>query len=139
MCCELSYTFEHCFFKVHDKVSRAMVKDPIILNHKPLLNGDFEFLGRQHRSSSEVCAFNFITRVEFHLQYGFMCQSTPVQCSSSSSSSSPVCPIRGGGYIHVHCTPVGCPLLPSITVALPLPFWSCTDTLFLSGLCTTQF
>ena len=49
-----------CFLKVHDKVSRTMVKDPIILNHKPLLNGDFEFLGRQHRSSSEVCAFHYL-------------------------------------------------------------------------------
>jgi len=41
------------YSQIHDKASRGMVRDPVILNHKPLLNGDFEFLGRQYRSSSE--------------------------------------------------------------------------------------
>ena len=51
----LQSTFVLDFSKIHDnKASRGMVRDPVILNHKPLLNGDFEFLGRQYRSSSEV-------------------------------------------------------------------------------------
>ena len=49
--------FVSYFFQVHDKASHGMVRDPVILNHKPLLNGDFEFLGRQYRSSSEVGYF----------------------------------------------------------------------------------
>ncbi|XP_022800419.1 uncharacterized protein LOC111338245 [Stylophora pistillata] len=35
------------------KVTHGIVKDTVVKNHKPLLNGDFEFLGRQNRSSSE--------------------------------------------------------------------------------------
>ena len=40
-----------------------MVRDPVILNHKPLLNGDFEFLGRQYRSSSEVSEAPCVERI----------------------------------------------------------------------------
>ena len=52
------------FFKVHDKASRGIVRDPVIINHKPLLNGDFEFLGRQYRSSSEVSDFSCVSRIQ---------------------------------------------------------------------------
>ena len=57
------------FFQVHDKASRGMVRDPVILNHKPLLNGDFEFLGRQYRSSSEVGYFPCIGCFTEHLSF----------------------------------------------------------------------
>lgn len=40
-----------------------MVRDPVILSHKPLLNGDFEFLGRQYRSSSEVSEVPCVERI----------------------------------------------------------------------------
>jgi len=38
-----------------DKATRGIIKDSVNLTNKTLLSGDFEFLGRHHRSSSEVC------------------------------------------------------------------------------------
>ena len=42
------------FWQALGKATHGIVKEPIVKNHKSLLNGDLEFLGRQNRSSSEV-------------------------------------------------------------------------------------